>query len=628
MKRMKIARAGLLLLTALTLAAGTPVSADDMHEVRLPESAVVVPPTLVTRVTGAAVLDALADRSPASAVLSVTDDGRITAGDGADVGDFAQACQRLGAGVIPAFEVKTEAAAEQLGALLKTAKPAEAFVLSDSVECIQQVRQAYTYVRGVLDRTFLAETDENSADRLLDIRRQVNTSGSKIVILPAHMADRDTVETLQKWLLTVWVEADAASLTRTEAARLITSGANGIVSPDRARMEELLAELPEKTMVRRPFIIGHRGDVTQAPENTLESAKIAVQNGADAVELDIHLTADGELVVIHDEDVKRTTDGSGSVEKMTMEQVKQLVANKSFSNPSLFPDIRIPTLREYFEEFRGTGVQLFVEIKSEQTQLVPKFIELIEEYGMEGQVSVISFSAAQLQKLHRQLPGMTTGLLFSNQISADIPLDSVQQIMKATEPLSSTVNHNFGGINAAFVKTAADRGITLWPWTYSQEILFKTHYSWGLGGLTTDSAEFASDMVTSLEAAVKNGKPDSISLQAGQTVPWNLYAVKQAGEKQEVTDKASFLMLDGDGVISLTSNGVLKAEKEGTASFLLLYDVYAGKGVTYQLATAPITVTVEKGFPAAAAAAIGGGAVLAVAAVVLVLLLKRKKRAG
>lgn len=626
MKHSRLARMGCALLAALTLAAGMPASAaaTDMHEIRVPETGVVVPPTLVTRVDTRETLDSLSEAAPAAAILLVSDDGQVTAGDGTAIGGFAEAFDRLGDGIIPVFQVKTEAAAGKLAAWLKEERPEECFVLSDSGERIEQVRSAHNYVRGIWDMTSnTAESFDEAA--LLDIRRQVNKSGCKIVLAPSWLALKDSVETLQKWLLTVWVEADGGAVSRTEAARLITSGANGIVCSDRGRIGEILSELPEKTLVRRPFVIGHRGDVTQAPENTIEAARAGIKNGADVIELDIHLTSDNELVIIHDEDVKRTTNGSGSVEKMTLEKVKSLVANKSFSNPSQFPEARIPTLREFFEEFKGTGIQFFVELKSAQTGLVPQFVKMVREFDIESQVSVISFDARQLQKVRQLMPEMTTGLLTSGLINTREPLTSVHNLMGMIEQLDSTLNHNIGAMNSAYVKTAADRGITLWPWTYNQEKPFKEQYGWGVAGLTTDSPEYAADMITSLEVVIDGG--NGVPMKAGDTAAYTLNGVMQAGAKKDVTGSASVSMLDGDGVVSLT-DGVLKAEGEGMASFLLTYTVDAGDGLTYTLTTQPVTVTVEKGFPTLLVVSVCAGAAVVIALAVLAAVLLRGKKSG
>ena len=158
-------------------------------------------------------------------------------------------------------------------------------------------------------------------------------------------------------------------------------------------------------------MLAHRGIPGLAPENTLEGAILAYEKGADHIENDIYLTKDGHIVILHDGTLDRTTNGTGYIENYTLAELKQLLANDQF--PVEYPDARIPTLREFFEEFKGKEVEHIVEIKSGNPAIVDKLIELIKEMGVENQVSVISFNASQLQLLAEKMPGMSIGYLTS-----------------------------------------------------------------------------------------------------------------------------------------------------------------------------------------------------------------------
>ena len=109
-------------------------------------------------------------------------------------------------------------------------------------------------------------------------------------------------------------------------------------------------------------IFAHRGFSGKYPENTMIAFEKAVEIGVDGIELDVHLTKDNELVIIHDEDVKRTTNGEGLVKDMTLEELKKLDASATFVgqygvNP-------IPTLREYFELVKDTNIITNIELKT------------------------------------------------------------------------------------------------------------------------------------------------------------------------------------------------------------------------------------------------------------------------
>ena len=116
------------------------------------------------------------------------------------------------------------------------------------------------------------------------------------------------------------------------------------------------------------LVVGHRGSPAQRPENTMASFELAVEQGVDAVELDVHLTADGELAVIHDATLERTTDLNGSVAAMSMDAIRAADAGYRFgtdeeTHPYRGHGLRVPTLAEVLDWLPG-GTGLVVELKS------------------------------------------------------------------------------------------------------------------------------------------------------------------------------------------------------------------------------------------------------------------------
>jgi len=164
---------------------------------------------------------------------------------------------------------------------------------------------------------------------------------------------------------------------------------------------------------RIPLVVAHRGASTVAPENTLAAFLKARADGADAVELDIRLSGDGEAMVIHDRRLDRTTDGSGLVREHSAAELRNFSAGAWFG--SRFATERIPTLAEVFEALGRFRIN--VEIKSERPEeerlLVRRCLLLIRKHGAAGNVLVSSFSTRAL-KLVRSLapPSLATGLLY------------------------------------------------------------------------------------------------------------------------------------------------------------------------------------------------------------------------
>ena len=163
------------------------------------------------------------------------------------------------------------------------------------------------------------------------------------------------------------------------------------------------------------IVVAHRGASAELPENTMAAFRRAVEMGADAIELDVHLTADGELAVIHDETVDRTTDGSGAVAGMTMKQLRALDAGHRFADadgafPHRAAGHTIPTLAEVLD-WLPDGVGLVVELKARGA--ADAVVEALRGRPVReaGAASAISFDEAAIDRVHELDPGLATGYL-------------------------------------------------------------------------------------------------------------------------------------------------------------------------------------------------------------------------
>ncbi len=160
----------------------------------------------------------------------------------------------------------------------------------------------------------------------------------------------------------------------------------------------------------------HRGASAYAPENTLPAFRKAIEMGAQGIELDVHESADGELVVIHDETVDRTSNGHGRVVDQTLKELKVL----DFSNGKAgFSDVRIPTLSEVYELLKPTGLSINVEIKCDVIiywGIWEKLIALERETGMQGRIIYSSFNHYVLPKIRELDPDAKIGLLYGEAL--------------------------------------------------------------------------------------------------------------------------------------------------------------------------------------------------------------------
>lgn len=161
----------------------------------------------------------------------------------------------------------------------------------------------------------------------------------------------------------------------------------------------------------RPIILAHRGDLKHAPENTLPAFQQAIQKGADGVELDAKLTADGQIIVFHDSVLDRTTNGSGKVSSLKLDSLRQLDAGSWFDEK--FKGTQIPLLAEVFETV-GKDKLINIELTNYATPrdgLTDQVCALIKRHNNQAQIIFSSFFASNLKRASQLLPEIPRGLL-------------------------------------------------------------------------------------------------------------------------------------------------------------------------------------------------------------------------
>jgi len=163
-------------------------------------------------------------------------------------------------------------------------------------------------------------------------------------------------------------------------------------------------------------VVAHRGASTRAPENTMEAFRLGVEDGADAIELDVHLTADGQLAVIHDESLDRTTDRTGSVAELTMDEIREADAGARFARPNDagFPfvgdGLTVPTLPEVLA-WLPDGIGLVIEIKARAAADAVVAAVHGHPVASDDRLAVISFDEVAIERVHELDAGLKTGYL-------------------------------------------------------------------------------------------------------------------------------------------------------------------------------------------------------------------------
>ncbi len=212
-----------------------------------------------------------------------------------------------------------------------------------------------------------------------------------------------------------------------------------------------------------PLILGHRGASAHAPENTLAAFTLARQQAADGIELDAKLSADGAIVVIHDQTVDRTTGGSGKVSSLRLAELKALDAGSHFS--AVFKGEPIPTLEEVFTEV-GRDLLVNVELTnyaSLRDPLPEKVADLIRRMGMEKRVLISSFSPTNLVRFRRRLTGVPLGLLTLE----GAPGVLVRSLAGGLVP-NQALHPYYSDVSASLVERYHRRGRRVNVWTVNQ----------------------------------------------------------------------------------------------------------------------------------------------------------------
>jgi glycerophosphoryl diester phosphodiesterase len=244
------------------------------------------------------------------------------------------------------------------------------------------------------------------------------------------------------------------------------------------QLENLLAELlEEKVCVKyyslfwRQIVmlrVGHRGARAYEPENTLASFKKALEIGVDAVELDVRRTKDNQIVVIHDADVKRTTDGEGLVSKLTLKEIK------GFSTDG---GERIPTLQEALD-FLDKKVKVLIELK--EAGVEEQVLSMVKDRGLTKNVVIVSFLEDVLKKIRELDSDIETGLIYAKHKNP---------IKAALELKASYLVAFYRFTHTANVQKAHENGLEVIVWTINKPEEVEEYVAKGVDGIASDKPD-------------------------------------------------------------------------------------------------------------------------------------------
>lgn len=251
----------------------------------------------------------------------------------------------------------------------------------------------------------------------------------------------------------------------------------------------LLFTLVSLTNVLAVEIIAHRGASFDAPENTVASFKLGWEQQADADELDIYLSKDGQIVVIHDATTKRTAGADRKVVEQTFGELRALDAG-SWKSPKWAGE-KIPTLAEALATM-PEGKRFFIEIKC-GPEILPELEKVLTASGKKReQLVIIGFGYETMQQAKARFPDLQVFWLVSPKKGSEGKQPAVgEMIAQAKAAKLDGLNLNSGfAIDAAFVAAVKDAGMKLYTWTVDDEVVATKLASLGVAGITTNRPQW------------------------------------------------------------------------------------------------------------------------------------------
>lgn len=248
------------------------------------------------------------------------------------------------------------------------------------------------------------------------------------------------------------------------------------------RMEEM--KVPYWTGKYPVMVIAHRGFSGAAPENTLAAFQKAIEIGSDMIELDVQLSKDGNLVVLHDDTLERTTNGQGRVVDYTLQELKKLDAGSWFGEQ--FSGERIPTLKEVLELARGR-VLVNIEIKHPDhgqypiTDLAGQALKEVKNAGMIDRVIFSSFNPAALEWIKKNEPRVWVALLYHRTWNSIVEVTGGKEY--------SILNLRNSYLTKTRINKIHQEGLKVNVYTVNSEEELEQFVSWSVDGIITNHAD-------------------------------------------------------------------------------------------------------------------------------------------
>ena len=409
-------------------------------------------------------------------------------------------------------------------------------VVSNNPNIVKEIRETNPNIRGIIDYS----SNDNINEK--NLVKEANMSYANSVILNNKQASSDVINYIQARLKTVWVEVDEKSTI--DIITQINNGAAGLIANNTdyiysATNVYLKTDNPIRNLNRVPYIVAHRGVITNY-ENSLEGCIEAYEYGATHLEIDIQLTKDNKLAIMHDSKIDRTTTGTGAISDYTYDELKQFKIDSSSEGKLNGEGVNIPLLNDFLDYFMDKEVVLVVEFKTTSLKAVEVLKDLLKEYNAYDKVVLITFYPAILKEIKEKIPEVPLSSLGS--ISITDFATGLEYVNNKNSAVNTTKDNSYKELSRYLI----DRGFLPWHWTYENIKDVQKAFFLGAQGITNDCikeiSEFKYKLVTD---------KDYIEVDSFENINITLECLSYGNKKENVTVKPLYLDIDGNEAMAV-----------------------------------------------------------------------------
>ncbi|WP_158738756.1 glycerophosphodiester phosphodiesterase family protein [Alteribacillus sp. YIM 98480] len=558
---------------------------ENVLQVNEPETAIEAGPTLIDSADNS---DTLPSNVPSYLLkIGKNEDGEMEVLN-RNMG-LRTALEKIKGEMLPVIEINENQLIEPVHEVLEDAEKSDVLIVSESSETVKEMRKQNEEYQGAV-RFEGTSLNENELEKIVnDVRRSTG-----FVAMIEHQAlSKEKIQHLRDRHVTVW---SYGVHTEHEVHQMIQLGVAGIETTNSSKAADVLAEYDNPdSLSQQPVMIAHRGMMTLAPENTMPAFEKAVDRGVEVIEADVQTSKDGVPVIIHDYTVDGTTNGTGKVEDLTLNELKSLRASNGWDE---YPDVEIPTLKELLEYAQDEDVVINLELKSEGNE--EKVLELVESFDMLPDVYFSSFNHKAVNKIKKLNPAAGTANIWHERGPGDHnPFVYAEKIASESVQSGMFVQSKAETMTPELVSYAKHRGIPLIHGGLNTKWDVLKAVEKGATAILNDYPHWMDDVPHSFVTV-----SDNHYLKAGQTISMDdidAGIVTKTGETKNVEGGWKAIG-PNKGVVEIDNNQDVKALQQGKVT-LQLYHEYQpfNKRVdgdpallrdTWRMHSTPITLTV------------------------------------